>query len=137
MHNETEMQLSLTGDPNNNGMHSKRPIESPSKSDTNDGYFFETEIDRELGIRTKLFDNGNRTKTVSLFDGKTAVVRELTGRDTKSISRYQGQDQERYMIAAVAVATTIDGKAEIFEYFEGMKLKSLNKLIAMFQDLNF
>jgi hypothetical protein len=114
----------------------QKTVSFPTSLDA-DGYFFETEIDQELAIRTKLFENSSKTKTVLLFDGKTAVVRELTGRDTKSIARFQGQDQEKYMIAAVAVATTIDGKAETFEYFEGMKLKSLNKLIAMFQDLNF
>jgi hypothetical protein len=102
-----------------------------------DGYFFESDTDEQMGIRTKIFENGSKTKTVTLPDGKVAVVRELIGRDTKSIARFQGNDQERYVNAAVAVATTIDGKPETFEYYQGLKLKTLSKLISMCGDLNF
>lgn len=124
------MQNEISNTPNQEKPTFPTPVDA-------DGYFFYEETDKELGIRTKVFENGNTTKTVSLSDGKMAVIRELTGRDMKAISRYQGQDQERYMLSAIAVATTIDGKPETFEYFEGMKLKSLNRLMAMFQSINF
>lgn len=102
-----------------------------------DGYFTASELDKELGIKTKDFPNGNRTKTTELPGGVIVVIRELTGKDTKTIARYHGSDQEKAMMASLTVAATINGKQETFEFFEAMKMKSLNRLISMLQELNF
>lgn len=103
-----------------------------------DGFYTESADDQLLDIQTKVYDNGNKIKkTILKSINKTAVVRELIAKETKDIQRYMGKDEEKYMTAGVCVSTSIDGAKETFEFFETMKMKDSNKLISMFQDLNF
>lgn len=118
-------------------MHNETNAQTfPTAPDEN-GYFFESQQDQEGEIRTKVYDNDNKTKTITLRKGQVAVMRELTGKDTKHVQRFMNQDQEKYTMAGIAVATSIDGKPETFEFFEALKWKDTNRLIIMFGDLNF
>lgn len=101
------------------------------------GYFFDSADDQESGIITKIYDNGNKTKTATLKGGDIAVMRELTGKDTKNIARFMDKDNEKYTLSGITVATSINGKPEAIEYFENLKLKDFNRLVLMFGDLNF
>ena len=112
-------------------------VSYPTAPDT-DGYFIETADDAELEIFTKVHTNGNKVKKVKLPScGKEAIVRELTGKDTKEITRFMGKDTERYQMASITVATTIDGVKQPIEIFESMKLKDLNRILSIHSDLNF
>jgi len=91
-----------------------------------DGFFYETEDEQEMGIETKIHKNDNKVKRAVLDGGKIAIVRELTGKD-----------QEKYTMSGIAVATTINESKQTYEFFEAMKMKSYNKLLAMFYALNF
>jgi len=109
----------------------------PTLPDT-DGFFIESEDDETLDVFTKVYDNGNKIKRAVLpACGKTAVVRELLGKDTIEIKRFTGDNLDNYQMAAVTVATTVDGNRQPYEYYEVMKLKDYSRLAAMFQSLNF
>jgi aspartate/glutamate racemase len=108
----------------------------PSTPDA-DGFYFENDEEMTVGVMTKKYENGNIVKRVIFPDGKTAIVRELTGKDQKLINRFSNQDEEKIMLAGVTVATTVDGKQETYEFFEAMKLKMLNRLMFCFRELNF
>ncbi|MDI3319991.1 hypothetical protein [Pinibacter soli] len=103
-----------------------------------EGFFYESEEDSEIGILTKIYPNGNKIKKVLLPKcGRIAVVRELTGNDNKEIAKFMGKDVEKYQSASLTIATTIDGQRETFEFFNSLKLKDYNRLLAIHSDLNF
>jgi hypothetical protein len=68
---------------------------------------------------------------------KTAIIRELLAKDTKDISRFMDKDTEKYQVAAIAVATTLNGEKQPLEVIENVKMKDFNLLMGMYQDLNF
>jgi hypothetical protein len=103
-----------------------------------DGFYIENDTDEEMGIFTKVYENGSKVKRAYLPSAKkTAVVRELLAKDSKYITRYMNGDPEAYKMAATTTATTIDGKPETFEFFENLKMKDYTKIGSMVQDLNF
>ncbi|SHN45935.1 hypothetical protein [Chitinophaga sp. CF418] len=109
----------------------------PTTTDA-DGFFFADEADAEMKIYTKVYDNGNKIKKTTLpTSGKIAVVRELIAKETKDVARFMDKDAERYQMAGVAVATTLDGSRVAFEVIEMLKWKDYQRLLAMHTDLNF
>ena len=108
----------------------------PSSPDA-EGFYFESSDDAEMGVMTRKYENGNLVKRVIDKDGKVFIVRELSGRDQKHITRFADGEKEKVVLAGLTVATTVDGKPETFEYFEGMKMKFLNKLVYAHTELNF
>lgn len=108
----------------------------PTEKDA-EGFFFETEAEKELGISTIVYDNGNVTKKATLSNGSVAVVRTTFGRDNKEILRRINGDGEDYINGQISVATTIDGKPALFEDIQSMKSKDINKLAVCNQALNF
>jgi len=103
-----------------------------------EGFYFKDTEDEEQAIFSKDYPNGNKIKKTNLpSSGLEAVVRELLGKDTKEITRHMDKDTERYQMAAITAATTIGGNKQTFEFFENMKLKDFNRLLSMYQDLNF
>jgi hypothetical protein len=103
-----------------------------------DGFYYESEEDKTLGILTKIYENGSKVKQAVLPQcGKTAVVRELTAKETKDIQRYMGNDKDAFLMSAITVATTIDGEKQPFEFFDGLKMKDYNRVMSMYGDLNF
>ena len=115
---------------------SENQITFPSAPDT-EGFFFESEDDYALEILTKKYENGNVVKKITFADGSIAIVRELLGRDQKHIQRHSNSDEEKVLLAGVTVATTINGQQQTMEYYEGMKLKQLNRITYSFKLLNF
>lgn len=108
----------------------------PTEKDVN-GFFFESAEDEEMNIRTAVYENGSKVKQSVLSNGKTAVVRELKGKDSIQISRLMGKDKERYSSASITLATKIDGMEYVIEDIENLKMKDYNLLVAMNSDLNF
>lgn len=103
-----------------------------------EGFFYENEEDQDMGILTKVHSNGSIVKKTTLpRSGKVAVVRELNAKETKDIQRFMAGDKDKYLLSAITVATTIDGKKETYEFYEDLKMKDSNRLTSMFQDLNF
>jgi hypothetical protein len=103
-----------------------------------EGFYFEDAGDEELDITTKLYDNGAKVKKILLPScGKLAIVRSLKAKDSKLIARFTAGDQEKYLMASVTVATTLDGAALPFEKFEDLSLKDYTRLCSMNNDLNF
>lgn len=108
----------------------------PTTADA-DGFFIESDSDNVMNIYTKLYENGNKVKKVTLSTGKVAIVRELLGEETKNITRFMDKDPERYQMAGITVATKVDDQLQPIEFYEKMKMRDFNKLLSMYQDLNF
>lgn len=103
-----------------------------------DGFFTANEDDASMNILTKNYDNGNIVKQATLPKSKqVAVVRELIAADTKDVSRFMDKDPEKYQMASITAATTLDGNKQPIEVIEKMKMSDYNILISMYQDLNF
>lgn len=103
-----------------------------------DGFFIENDADAGFSIFTKVYDGGNTIKKCSLpRSGKVAIVRELIATDQTKITRFMGEDKEKYQIAAIAVATKFDGSELPFELVATLKMKDYVALASMYQALNF
>jgi hypothetical protein len=110
-----------------------------------EGFFTESEYDDVLDIRTKVYENGNKVKKVPLSGGRTALVRELIGRDSRkakdlvsTYARRNGkEDEEDYADAVAALATKVDGQDIIFEDFLGYKMMDYTRIKVAAQSLNF
>lgn len=103
-----------------------------------EGYYYENQTDLEMGITTKVYENGNKIKsTVLPACGKTAVIRELLARDSKDVARFMDKDPEKYQMASITVATTLDGEKQPIEVIAVLKMKDYSRLLSMYQDLNF
>ena len=108
----------------------------PTKPDA-DGFFFENEEEEKKGISTKEYENGNVVKKTKLKKGRTAIVRELLGKDNKDIVKLMGDKTENYLNAAISIATKIDDKPVFMEDIDFMHMKDVNRLTEMYQSLNF
>ena len=103
-----------------------------------DGFYVENKQDQDFAIYTKVYDNENRVKRCKLpRSGKIAILRELTAIDQARITRFMGEDPERYQMAAITVATKFDGEDLPIEDVAGLKMKDYVVLAAMYQALNF
>jgi phosphoribosylamine-glycine ligase len=111
-------------------------INYPTKPDA-EGWFVNDEDEAQEKIQTRVYDNNNTVKRVTLSNGKIATVRETIGKDMKQITMLMNKDQSKYQLAAITVATTIDGEKQTLEYFEAMKTKDLSKIMLMSAVLNF
>lgn len=100
-------------------------------------FSFENETDESFGIETGTYKNGNKIKKVPLLGGKTAVVRELTGKDLKKVDLLLDGKPENYMMIMMALATKIDEEEKVFEDYELMKAKDFNKIKLAVSSLNF
>lgn len=98
---------------------------------------FENDTEKEMGIETVDYPNGNRTKQLTLSTGQKAVVRELFGRDNKELIRRAAGDIDNYQNAQLSIAVTLDGQRLIIEDIDAMKQKDLSKLMVANAALNF
>jgi hypothetical protein len=108
----------------------------PTSPDS-ESYFFESADDFEMGVMTRKYENGHITKRLTLDNGTVVIIRELFGRDQKHIQRFSGGDQEKAILAGVTVAATVDGQQQAFEYYDGLKLKYVNRITYAYTTLNF
>jgi hypothetical protein len=67
-------------------------------------------------------DTTEQTKSVTLSDGRVAVVREGKGEDLMKALKLSSGDADAVQFSLAAVLTKIDGKAVIYEDFLLMKL---------------
>ncbi len=103
-----------------------------------DGFFIQNEDDAANNVFTKVYENGNKVKKTELpVSKKTAIVRELIGRDTIELSRYMNGKQERYNTAMITMAATIDGVKKTYEEIDDLKMKDYQALLALCGELNF
>jgi len=95
-----------------------------------DGFFFEDEAEEARGIKTRIYENGNRVKNVTLSNGKVAIVRELTGKEVMEARKYDGgkADDARIVNIVAAIATNIDGKNIVPEDLETFKARDFLKI---------
>ena len=105
-------------------------------------WFFEDENEKELGIETQNYDNGNKVKRAKLSDGRVAVARELLGKDMKHVDRICNGNKDEYLPALMSVAVKIydaDGKELKFvmEDMDNMKGKDYTKIKMIATSLNF
>lgn len=109
----------------------------PSSTDT-EGYFFETADDEASGIRSKVYENGSKTKSAFLKGiGKTATVRQLKAKESVKVRNVMGKDPEQYQMAVVTVATKFDDQQAIIEEVSELLFPDYSVLLTMCQDLNF
>lgn len=94
-------------------------------------WFFESEEEKELGIDTAIYPNGQKVKRCTLADGRVAVVRRLKGKDAKTVSRFSNGEEERYHLAIMTVSTVIHGQKVTPEELEELWMDDFNKLQAM------
>lgn len=100
-----------------------KPTDTPTKSypfATSDEFYFESEEDETLGIETAHYDNGSSVKKAKLSDGRIAKCRRLKGRDQRLIQRLIANDKDKYQLALMSVAITIDDKPVVMEDFENL-----------------
>ena len=103
-----------------------------------DGFYYENEVEFGLDILTKSYENGNMVKKSLLPRcGKTAIVRELLGKDNDIIRNYMGEVESLYQYAAITTATLFDGGKLAIDEVRSLKLKDFNRLLIMHQALNF
>lgn len=100
-------------------------------------FSFANEDEKVLGIETGTYNNGNQIKRVMLDNGKTAIVRELLGKDMRQAETLAGGVQENFTTAMMALATKIDGKQLPFEDYDLMKARHFTKIKAAVGLLNF
>ena len=113
----------------------------PTQADA-DGWFFAAEGDQALCIETRTDADENVFKRVALTRGRTAILRELTSKESKTAQSIGGKNQDLVLDAYLALCATItdtDGTIEKFvaEDIEGWKAKDTNRLRTAAYQLNF
>lgn len=99
-------------------------------------WFYEDDTDKELGIETKISDDGNKSKRCTLSDGRIAVAQRLKGRDLKMIKRQMAGEAEKFQDAVTAASVTINNEKLIVEDLEDIWMDDYTKIIAM-ASINF
>ena len=106
-------------------------------------FHFENEREQALGIETAYYANGNCVKLFKLSDGRTAIVRELIGRDMINIEKsLAGENndalrEEMLKKSAFYHSVKIDGKQIPMEDFELLKMRDYLRIKVMTETLNF
>ena len=93
-----------------------------------------------MSILTKNYDNGNIVKKAPLKNGRTAIVRELTGADVLVAQEIAGDKDKRgrrYQLAVAALATKVDGVQVVLEDLLAMKASDMTKISSASALLNF
>jgi len=116
-------------------------ITYPTKPDA-EGWFIENEGQAALNIESHVSESGDMLKRVKLSGGRTAIVRELTGKENNSAVKIAGKKQDLLLPAMIAIATKIidkDGNEIKFvaEDLDGWKAKDVNRLSTACSQLNF
>jgi hypothetical protein len=97
---------------------------------------FENDDDKELGIETKRYDNGQIMKRAKLSDGRTAVARRLKGFDAREIQKQLNGDANNYRDAVIARCLTINEQKVVVEDVIQMWMDDYNTVLAL-ASINF
>lgn len=110
----------------------------PTRPDK-DGYYYASQEEEELAVKTKKYENGSATKTLKLSDGREAVVRKLRGRDfVETKKRVQNDNQIDFDTVNMSQAVEIEGKKQPPEYYlDDLFQNDYASLIVAYASLNF
>lgn len=100
-------------------------------------YSFLNNDDKEAGIETATYKNGNQVKRFKISGDRVVVARELIGHDMMKIDNIIAKTPDQYMPALFHFAVKIDGKQIPMEEFENFKGKDFNKIKLQVLSLNF
>lgn len=115
----------------------KKETTYPTTPDAN-GYFFNSEEEFSLDIKTKEYPNGSQIKEVVLPKSKkVAVIRELKAKDSEKIAAICGDDSAKYQKAVITLATKIDNASVVIEEIDEMSLSDYTRLQAANAFINF
>lgn len=92
---------------------------------------FENDDDKEMGIETRRYDNGQIMKRAKLSDGRIAVARRLKGFDSREIQKVIGSDANKYRDAVIARCITINEQKVVIEDVEQMWMDDYNTVLAL------
>ena len=122
----------------------EKEITYPTKPDA-DGFYYEDEGEAALEIETCMTGDDIK-KRIKLTRGRTAIMRELTKKESDQAAQIAGAgkkvNQGRIIAAYIACSTTStdkDGKKLTFvaEDLDGWKTRDTNRLEAAAAKLNF
>lgn len=120
-----------------NNAKSKRmskKIETPVKSD----WFYADDNEKEMGIETIEYENGGKSKRVTLSDGRVAISRRLKGKDREQIKRLAGGDGAGKMQdAVIALSTKINDKDMVMEDLDTLWYDDVTKVQTIALSINF
>jgi len=100
-------------------------------------YIYKDEDDKESGIETGTYPNGNMVKRFKISGDRIVVVRELKGFDMMRIDDVVSKSKEEYMPVFFHFAVKIDGLQVPIEDFANFKGKDFNKIKIQVLSLNF
>ncbi len=92
----------------------------------------DTEQSDNTNVTTADQEVGSGVPSVTLSDGRTAVVRKGKGRDLLEASRRAGTDASRIQFELLCVLTTLEGQPMQFEDFLDMPLDDVTSLMVRF-----
>lgn len=103
------------------------------------GFFFASQEDQDIGIRTRKYPNGSEIKELKLSGGQTAIVHKLRGRDfVETKKRMLGNPDMDFETANMSISIEIDGKKQPPEfYLDNLFQADYSKLIVAYGTLNF
>lgn len=97
---------------------------------------FEDDADKEMGIETKRYPNGQVLKRCKLSDGREAVARRLKGNDGREVSRLTAGEQDKYRVAIAAMCVTVNGEKVTPEEIDDLWFDDVTR-ITMLASINF
>lgn len=92
---------------------------------------FENDDDKDSGIETKRYNNGQILKRAKLSDGRMAVARRLKGFDAREIQKQIAGDAHKYQAAVMARCLTIDDKKVVIEDIEQLWLDDYTTVVSI------
>jgi hypothetical protein len=122
-------------------MNTTEEIVYPTQPDA-DGYYYDNEGEKALETETRIDDNGDIVKRIKLRGNRTAIMRELTKKDSDKAATIAGKDKNMLLAAYIAQGTVItdkDGNKVPFvaEDLAAWKSADTNRLEAAAAKLNF
>lgn len=78
-----------------------------------------------------------KTKTLTLSDGRTAVIRTGKGREVVEAQKQMGTDTSKFMSVITALLTSIDGQSVVFEDLLELEMIDYMQIQQAVAELNF
>lgn len=125
------------------GENSESQIEVFPTVANEDGYYYASKEEKDMGVETKDYENGSKTKRLYTSEGKEVVIRKLKGRDfieTKAslAGLKPAQAQKMFEVTNMALATKIAGQGQPPEYYmDDLYQSDYSTIYAAYQLLNF
>ena len=82
-------------------------------------------------------EDGSRTLSLTLKNGKVVVVRELLAEEIKQATRLTDGDEYKSVFAIISLSATFDGQSMLMEDLQKMKMKEFNRIADVNAELNF